>query len=124
MGVLPPSASSSLISKLESGKKGISDIKEDLRKIDVENARAWKPEDEEQVKTHIRETLGFQNVNEAVAQSMMLWIGQAVRMHFDKILHAPSEAPSRGISAISRFHAPSEGPSRGISAISSHRQST
>ena len=51
-----------------------------------ENAEAYSEGDKQKVKGLIHATIGFEAVNESVGDSMVEWVGQAVRKHFSTML--------------------------------------
>ena len=84
--IMPDEAVNSLKDTVETGKAGIMDISRSLREVDAEHARAWKREDEEKVKSTIRQTVGFEQVNKHVTEVMLDWIGEVVQQHIRKIM--------------------------------------
>ena len=66
--VLPPAAIESLASRVASGELAV--VVDRLLKVDVENAKASSPDDEEKVKALIADTVGFEAVNAAVVHCM------------------------------------------------------
>ncbi|CAE7896763.1 BGLU42 [Symbiodinium necroappetens] len=92
--IMPEDSAISLRETVEHGKTGIAHITGSLRAVDAEHAKAWKPEDEEKVKSLIQQTVGFEKVNRHVAQTMIRWISQAMKQHLHSLVElVPDESP-------------------------------
>lgn len=85
--LLPPPAHDSLIGMLEKGKTGIEQVTRSMMNVDSERATSYFRADEVKVKHMIRTTIGFSAVNKAVSKSLITWVGDVVRVHFDKLIH-------------------------------------
>ena len=68
--------------KSELKNQGLAAIKASLTQIDAEKAEASVPADAKQVKDQIRSTVGFENVNEEVKDSMLTWMHQVFTQEF------------------------------------------
>ena len=92
--IMPEDSAISLRETVEHGKTGIAQITGFLRAVDAEHAKAWKPEDEENVKSLIRQTVGFEQVNQHVTQAMLSWIGRVIVQHIQMLVDMiPDEGP-------------------------------
>ena len=66
-----------LIAELRQGEAGIRRVQRALLHVDAENAQAYLPEDEKEVKRMISESQGgFAAVNQKVVDSLAEWMGQ------------------------------------------------
>jgi len=84
--VMPESAMTSVQQQISCGKPGIQEITVSLSRVDSENARAWKKEDETKVKGAIEDTVGFRHVNSHVTEVMVRWIGDVVKHQFHELI--------------------------------------
>ena len=79
--VLPPDQMNSFNQTLSEGESGQQKVITEFSNIDVENAQASVPKDEETVKTLIQKTVGFSKVSEAVQDNLVQWCTQAFGQH-------------------------------------------
>ena len=92
--IMPEDSAISLRETVEHWKTGIAQITGSLRAVDAEHAKAWKPEDEEKVKSLIRQTVGFEQVHQHVTQTMIRWVSQAMKQHIHSLVEGvPDESP-------------------------------
>ena len=75
--ILPPEQMESFQAECRVGN--ISAVTQNLTQIDVENAKASVPKDEETVKGLIQQHSSFDAVNKAVKDSMSNWCGDAFK---------------------------------------------
>merc|ERR1711972_678253 len=80
--ILPPDQRLSLMSEIDKGKTGIQTVRRTLSRISSENAEATFKKDEDQVKGLIRKTIGFAEVDKAVARTMVSWVAEVVQGQF------------------------------------------
>ena len=73
--ILPPEQMTSFKAAMQSNN--VSAVTQNLTQIDVENAKASVPKDEETVKALIQQHSSFDAVNKAVKGSMSNWCGEA-----------------------------------------------
>ena len=73
--ILPPDQMESFKAAMRSSN--VSAVTQNLTQIDVENAKASVPKDEETVKALIQQHSSFDAVNKAVKGSMSEWCGEA-----------------------------------------------
>ena len=75
--ILPPEQMESFKAAMQSNNVGA--VTQNLTQIDVENAKASVPKDEETVKALIKQHSSFDAVNKAVKDSMIKWCGDAFK---------------------------------------------
>merc|ERR1719272_1231756 len=93
--ILPPKQMESF--KAECRSSNVSAVTQNLTQIDVENAKASVPKDEETVKALIQQHSSFDAVNKAVKDSMSNWCGEA----FKEFLKSDQASGSPGEAALS-----------------------
>merc|ERR1719272_801505 len=93
--ILPPDQMESF--KAECRSSNVSAVTQNLTQIDVENAKASVPKDEETVKALIQQHSSFDAVNKAVKDSMSKWCGEA----FTAFLQSDQASGSLGEAALS-----------------------
>lgn len=76
--IMPADSNASLNVQINRGEAGIIAIKKSLSSIDSAKAEASRPSDREKVLKNIRESVGFEKVDECVKESMFRWIGHVV----------------------------------------------
>ena len=77
--VLPGEQNDSLISQIREGEEGILQVTQSLCAFESANATAFSPQDEEKVKSLIRSTIGFEEVDERIKNFMLNWVGGVVQ---------------------------------------------
>ena len=87
--IMPEDSAISLRETVEHGKAGIEQITGSLSTVDTEHAKAWKQEDEEKVKSLIQQTVGFEQVNQHVTQTMIRWVGAVIEKHIQTLVGGP-----------------------------------
>eukprot|EP00438_Fugacium_kawagutii_P020405 Skav231243 [mRNA] locus=scaffold411:103200:103754:- [translate_table: standard] len=84
--VMPEAPMTSLQGQIFKGRVGIKDITVSLSRVDSARAEAWDPTDAERVKSEIRNTVGFEEVNRHVVRAMVRWIGTVVQTQFQQLV--------------------------------------
>merc|ERR1712086_1080656 len=93
--ILPPEQMTSFKAAMQSNN--VSAVTQNLTQIDVENAKASVPKDEETVKALIQQHSSFDAVNKAVKDSMIKWCSDA----FKEFLQSGQASGSPGEAALS-----------------------
>ena len=83
---MPAAATEHLYQQVHLGKTGIEEITRSLGRVDSQQAKAWKPEDELKVKTLIQTTVGFEHVNKHVTDVMLRWFGEVMKNHLQGLI--------------------------------------
>ena len=94
--VMPESSTVSVREQISLGDVGIKEITESVSRVDSARAEARKQEDEINVKTLIRETVGFHRVDAHVTEAMVRWIGGVVNREFQKRIGQAKPAATVG----------------------------
>ncbi|CAK8987605.1 unnamed protein product [Durusdinium trenchii] len=82
--IMPEGAAASLSKQISRGDAGIDEVTRSLCHVNVADARAFDPRDEQKVKTTIQSTVGFDQVNQHVKDAMIQWICVVVREKFQQ----------------------------------------
>merc|ERR1712086_926711 len=93
--ILPPDQMESFKAAMRSSN--VSAVTQNLTQIDVENAKASVPKDEETVRDLIQQHSSFVAVNKAVKDSMIKWCSEA----FTAFLQSGQASGSPGEAALS-----------------------
>ncbi|CAE7252257.1 unnamed protein product [Symbiodinium sp. CCMP2592] len=81
---MPQQASESLELEVGRGSDGIGRVTQSVSRVDAANARAWKEDDEINIKMLMQQTVGFKQVNSHVIQAMATWIGKVMQDIFQR----------------------------------------
>eukprot|EP00913_Durusdinium_trenchii_P003105 g2869.t1 len=96
---MPFSANESLQQQISRGEVGIWEITQSVSCIDAQNAIAYDPKDEEEVKRAIQERTRestFEQVNKHVTDVMARWIGEVVSLQFQQLISVARESRAEG----------------------------
>lgn len=86
--ILPEEAGKELLEQLKKGEEGIQYVKEEITKVDCENAKASMPEDEEAVKELIKQHFKFEYVDEKIVEFMLQWVSKVMAHHLKTLVTA------------------------------------
>jgi len=83
---LPPDASSCLIREFEKGKDGIMRVRSSMTTVDSSSARASDSADESKVKNMIEDSVGFEEVDNAIRHVMIAWVASELSNHMSELV--------------------------------------
>jgi len=84
--ILPPDAAATLLEEIERGKEGLLCVREHLSNVHSETAKATFSSDEEAVKQLIRESVGFDAVDQGIKAFLIEWVAVEMKGHLSRLM--------------------------------------